>query len=108
MKSFIALTILLLSHHSFASACLNHSDQESQRAEINKLISESKYCEIDSDCKLASLGCPFGCVTAINAANVQLVVSAANAYHDQSCTQCMYKCGHASKAECENQKCTVK
>ncbi len=108
MRLTILKALLVMSSNALASECFDHDYQSNHRDKIYQLISESKFCHSDSDCKLIVLGCPFGCGTAINLESVEKTLSITDSYHNQSCSQCKHKCRNVTEALCVNNKCIAK
>ena len=78
-------------------------------AHLQGLIANSQSCDVDSDCAILSLGCPFGCVGAYSKAAESQIIKEEKAYRSQ-CQSCVYVCPtpvFERRAECQNNKCQV-
>lgn len=82
----------------------------SSESYIKERIEKANYCEEDSDCTVASFGCPFGCWNHINKAEVKELQKLVNAYNKEA-SPCKYKCSVSprdSDLECANNKCQLR
>lgn len=77
---------------------------------IEGMIEVGGRCSVDSDCAVASFGCPFGCTTVVNRASILGIQEVVEDYASASqwCGQCMYKCMErpAGAAVCASGQCT--
>ncbi len=73
-----------------------------------QLIDDSKSCSVDSDCRLASFGCPFGCVSSVSS---KLLPDIEAAIEELSrCNTCVYMCAPPMfewQARCTEGQCRV-
>lgn len=77
---------------------------------FEELIESSRACNVDSDCALANFGCPFGCVSTVNATNLLKVRAGRHSSDLNRCTNCAYSCMYPPlgwKAVCDSNKCAV-
>ena len=76
---------------------------------IEGMIEVGGRCSVDSDCAVASFGCPFGCTTVVNWASILEIQEAVEDYASASqwCGQCVYKCMErpAGAAVCASGQC---
>lgn len=104
--------ILLVVLIGTASALYGISRSGAQEREINRLLDEANYCNVDSDCAVlnTTVGCPFGCYNLGNKdADITKIDSLWEAYQKQrSGTFCVYSCIISPTPEeikCVNSKC---
>lgn len=60
-------------------------------ADTERLIENGRRCDVDSDCEVVDLRCPFGCWQAVNRNESETIQQAVIAYHE-SCDRCLYTC----------------
>ena len=60
-------------------------------AHLQELLHKSRDCEINSDCVVVNLGCPFGCVDAYSKSAESVIIKEAKAYQTR-CHSCVYTC----------------
>jgi len=81
-----------------------------QTEQIESMIEVGGRCSVDSDCAVASFGCPFGCSSVVNRASISGIQDAVDEYASTSewCGQCEYKCmtPPAGEAVCASGQCT--
>jgi len=74
------------------------------------MIEVGGRCSVDSDCEVASFGCPFGCSSVVNRASISGIQEAVEDYAStaQWCGRCEYECVGlpAGEAICANGQCT--
>jgi len=91
------------------SGCTNNCDKLEKK--IGILIKSKNYCDTDSDCRVNSYSCPFGCHSLINKnANLDDVNNKIKEYYNK-CVSCKYVCNLSPDQEgikCENNKCVIK
>ncbi|MCO6431853.1 MAG: hypothetical protein J5J00_13420 [Deltaproteobacteria bacterium] len=58
---------------------------------VESAINAARGCANDSECKLVSFGCPFGCLTAINALKEEEIREMVRKYNTK-CSPCKYRC----------------
>jgi serpin B len=76
---------------------------------VYTMIEEANYCSQDSDCKVVSYGCPFGCGSYVNlGANVEEIKRKAGSYNECVGNPCIYDCEAPRDPECVNGKCVLK
>ena len=77
--------------------------------EIVAVLETGSTCEVNEDCKLFNLGCPFGCSTPLNITQGLRVSAMTERFHDVSfeneCGDCRYKCLGYERAECVSGRC---
>jgi hypothetical protein len=87
-----------------------YADCPQQVERIESMIEVGGRCSVDSDCAVASFGCPFGCTSVVNRASILGIQEAVEDYASASqwCGQCMYKCMEqpAGQAVCASGQCT--
>lgn len=90
------------SESSFTDRC------KALSVDITARISAAAACSSDSDCKIVSFGCPFGCQSFINSARLPEVQKLVDSYSAAGCDPCKYKCKHNDtkpRVGCRNSKC---
>lgn len=78
-------------------------------AHVRDLIDSSQGCDVDSDCAIGHLGCPFGCVDTYNNNAETEILKEVKSYRGQ-CHSCEYVCPAPFgefQAVCQNNKCQV-
>ena len=78
-------------------------------AQVHGLIANSQGCNVNSDCAIVRLGCPFGCSRAVSKLAVAELVREEKSYRSQ-CHWCEYHCSAAQfewRAVCRNNQCQV-
>lgn len=76
---------------------------------LTSLLEEARYCDVDSDCSLFTLGCPFGCTGAIRSTEIPRIETKYRIYAMQ-CPICRYRCRKPvfeRRAVCEESRCVV-
>ena len=72
-------------------------------------IASASYCETNSDCSIARFGCPFGCYSAVNKAELPSLNQTADDLQD--CQSCIYMCpsiGAGGKVVCVFKQCVLR
>lgn len=74
---------------------------------INTLIEEANYCDVDEDCITVSFGCTFsGCGSYVNRdANISFIREKVNLYEDGSCPVVFCNCLGVPEPACIGHKC---
>ncbi|MBN2095351.1 MAG: hypothetical protein JW727_04850 [Candidatus Aenigmarchaeota archaeon] len=84
------------------TACQGRQD------DLFALLGEENHCQSDSDCSVASFGCPFGCHTLVSLdANITRLEESVLEYREE-CAECSYQCGTGPKEteiKCRQNKC---
>jgi len=78
-------------------------------AHLQGLIANSQGCDVDSDCAILRLGCPFRCVGAYSKTAEPEIIGEEKSYQSQ-CHSCEYMCAAPLfewRAACQNNKCQV-
>ena len=57
---------------------------------FKRFIADSRACTADSDCILASFGCPFGCLVSVNAGSLERLTEKNQKI--RHCQSCVYSC----------------
>ncbi|MCB2081567.1 MAG: hypothetical protein H6908_00930 [Hyphomicrobiales bacterium] len=108
---WVALVALPFFNASNSEERFQQNSPECAAAEhtIKTLIEQGAPCEEDRDCILISLGCPFGCQTAVNPNQVNLQeLKTANQHYGNICIRCEYMCAAVAVAPaCVDHRCTV-
>ena len=84
-------------------------DCEILEKKLKDQISVSQSCSVDSDCELAHLGCPFGCVTALTKSLIPKLTKM-NQNFRSLCIYCVYSCRASifeRRAACRRGTCVV-
>jgi len=110
-KAYIVAIFVLMvfaagiSYYTLTQSC------ESTSLELSKRLDLMNYCNDSSECKIVSLGCPFGCYRFVNEnANLSEIAELSGKYK-ANCPECVYKCPISPEQEqisCENNKCIDK
>jgi hypothetical protein len=100
--------ILLLLTLTLLTAC-SQVDCEQLEGEVNDLITEANYCEVDTDCEVNfDFSCPFGCENLVNKdADLTLIQEKVNIYYEE-CDMCIYTCREPpmeDEIKCLENKC---
>ena len=72
-------------------------------------IASANFCEANSDCSIARFGCPFGCYSAVNKAELPSLKRKADGL--KNCQSCIYMCpsiGTGGKAVCVFNQCLLR
>jgi hypothetical protein len=83
-------------------------DCKELRDEIKNLLDQANNCQKGSDCKVISLGCPFGCHNLVNQNSDTSNISLAGNKYKENCGFCEYRCTIDPKPQeikCRNNKC---
>jgi len=80
-------------------------------AHLQRLMDNSQGCDVDSDCVIISLGCPFGCSGAYSKTATAEIIEEEKSYQSQ-CQSCVHMCPGPSpvferRAVCRNNICRV-
>jgi len=77
---------------------------ETDQRKVWDLINASQSCNIDADCKLVDLGCPFGCGIGLNTSKEAEVAAVVKDFHDKH-SLCVYKCKASLAVSCVSNVC---
>ena len=79
--------------------------------EINQLLEQYAYCEIDEDCTSFYAECPFGCGRGINKQYLDVAQTLINNFKQHQLENdgmvCIYWCVEIQGVTCQNYKCIV-
>ena len=93
----------------FTLACAS-SEAEIQ-AEFDAFVADRDGCEVDTDCAMATAGCPLGCFVYVNQAKVAEVEAKADELiedYESWGASCEYDCVEALGPVCEDKHCVSK
>ena len=77
------------------------------QADIEYLLEEYAYCEVDEDCTSFYADCPFGCGRGINVAFLETAQTLIKDFRTNSALACEYGCIEIQGVSCKNNKCVV-
>ncbi len=86
--------------------CGGKSEDELRR-EFEEFVQRSNDCSEDSECVLASAGCPLGCYTAVHRDHEAAVEKKAKELIEEFEESCEYECVAPGPIECIEGKCSV-
>jgi len=70
--------------------------KEQLESMVKEAINSSKACHSDDQCALASFGCPFGCLVAVNSSRMDSIKKTVSEYDQYlevgECGRCVYMC----------------
>lgn len=66
--------------------------KNAEEAQIVSSIESARACNTDTDCKIVSFGCPFGCAHSINQANETALREKIVQFNKGECPSCAYRC----------------
>ncbi len=66
--------------------------KNTEEAKIVSNIERARACTTDTDCKIVSFGCPFGCAHSINQANEATLREQIAQFNTGECPSCAYRC----------------
>jgi len=72
-------------------------------------LDESRSCQVDADCSLARLECPFECITSVSAPLLDELMREERAFQ-QACSRCESECSQTLtkwRAACVRHRCIV-
>lgn len=78
-------------------------------SELAAKLDQSRSCQVDADCSLARLQCPFECVTSVSTSDLDDLKRAEMSYQ-QTCHRCESECPDTLtkwRAACVRQRCIV-
>ncbi|MBU1939854.1 hypothetical protein KKH30_03760 [Candidatus Micrarchaeota archaeon] len=76
--------------------------------QINDEIKKANYCSVDSDCVMEIFGCPFGCGSYVNKAELDRLEKLVSDYHSAQPLACVYGCvSPPSKPACREGVCVA-
>lgn len=68
------------------------SGKQAAEAEIVSSIESARACTADTDCKIVSFGCPFGCAHSINQTKETALREQVAKFNEGDCPSCAYRC----------------
>lgn len=63
-----------------------------EEEQLVQAIEAARSCELDSDCKIVSFGCPFGCANSINKNSEAALAAKVAEFREDDCPSCAYRC----------------
>lgn len=100
-------------NESFTAQPANDAPEEPDCAQVESEIAarldQSRSCQVDADCSLTRLECPFECVTSVSASILE-DLKREEASFQQACGRCESSCPQSLakwRAACVRQRCIV-
>ena len=107
---FVVASLVLIVFIAGCAEVNENIKQEKLKTEINNKIEAANYCDVTSDCKIESFGCPFGCWNLVNKnANINEINSMVEEYNKVG-EICIYDClpqPKENEIKCVNNKCVA-